>query len=261
MKLLIMGDVHAQWRNYHCIIEACQKHFEFDAIIQVGDFGLYESTLKLLLKTFKKPHPAIHFIDGNHEEHLQIYKSVKSLAKNNIFYQKRGSTWDIGGARIGFMGGALNVDRPQPRVFRDGPLLNVPTDEEIVELSKHTCDLMVTHSNPCDIGIGMEGSDFFKDSIKKFITDEGIPMCKSKYDIGDTFLKSLWDMIENKPKHWVFGHHHRNYTKKLGNTIFQCVGSSDNPSTFTPYTYDTNTKELSVGSFAVAKSPMRVIKG
>jgi len=98
-KILFLGDVHGYWASLLLAMDYGVNSLDVDCIIQVGDFGFYPGHIKSLIN-FKtkygfKDFP-IHFIDGNHEDHVYLYKSnKKKLKENNIFYHPRGSILDI----------------------------------------------------------------------------------------------------------------------------------------------------------------------
>lgn len=254
MKYLIIGDVHGYWSDLAVHLRNVnERGIDFDEVIQVGDFGVYIGKLKLLKQMlyklkFDKP---IHFIDGNHEDHPYLYQSMAKLAKMNVFYHPRCTiTFLEDGTKIGWMGGAFNVDRPQ-YAYPDGTS-NFPHPKEIgimadVIKKNGGVDLMVTHSCPMGIGIGIHGHPIFQESAINFIGGIGYrpaPML----DVGDEPHKDLWEMLEGyRPKTWVFGHLHRDVHSKVGTTDFWCVGHCGSAGIQRMpriYIYDTDSKEI-----------------
>jgi predicted phosphodiesterase len=249
MKYLIIGDTHASWSSLSQHMHTVEmRGIEYDEVIQVGDFGFYQSTMgffKTFAKKFKKK---IHFIDGNHEDHAFLAKHKETYEeKYNLFYHPRGSITEINGSKIGWMGGAFNVDRPQE--FINGTQ-NFPSREEIDAMIAKVndiggVDLMVTHSCPHSIGVAMKGTTFFQETIEKYI--HGIGYTSGPlWDCGDEPLTTLWHGLKVKPKNWVFGHFHKQHQGRVGDTNFFCVGICD--MNFKPscpvYIYDTEYKQV-----------------
>jgi predicted phosphodiesterase len=254
MKILISGDLHG---NFHELIqlqlEAKKANLPIDMCIQVGDFGFYERCFSTLGKMNVKKFPYKTFaIDGNHEEHWWLKDApVKEWEeKHNLFYKPRGSIEEIDGSLIGFLGGALNVDRAQEGSTKDRTT-NYILDVEIHEaLEKFNAlpkiDLMVTHTCPHSIGVGMLGHPYFAETIEKYCHDKGHSTGKDN-DVGDGPLTRLYRGLTNKPTNWVFGHFHQLKYTKVDGTHFYCVGSSDSSDGIhikKPFIYDTQKKEI-----------------
>lgn len=253
MRFLIIGDVHGYFDPmFEHLINVQNRGIEYDAVIQCGDFGFYYNCVKnlknILYKTkFNKP---IYFIDGNHEDHFYLFKEYTgSLEKKNIFYCKRGTITKFeDGTKIGWLGGAFNVDRPQE--VWDG-ISNFPLPEEVELMinnikKENGIDLMVTHSCPMNIGIGIVGHPEFQISAHEYISAVGYK-APGILDIGDEPLQRLWEELGNlKPKNWVFAHLHKYKYSKVGKTNFYCVGTCDRIFTKQQniYIYDTKTKEI-----------------
>jgi hypothetical protein len=145
------------------------------------------------------------------------------------------------------MGGAFNVDRPQHHYGAD--LYNYPSKEDIDYFANNVngmdgVDLMVTHSCPHSIGVGIVGDPFFIPGVNAFIKDNGFTVGPLS-DCGDSFLTDLWNQLTVKPKNWIFGHMHQHKHTLVGDTNFYCVGTADNhygnPAV---YFYDTELKQV-----------------
>lgn len=235
MKYLVLGDSHGNWYDINVIISQAIKKYKIDACIQVGDFGFYPMYFENN-RYLKFPIP-VYAIDGNHENHEFIKKSIsngtiKSWKDDyNIEYVPRGTVWQIEDMKIGFMGGAMNVDSSQKGSSKKRTT-NYPLNVEIREAIKTfnevgKLDIMFTHSCPHSIGVGMQGSSYFLESIQKHIE---IPFGISTgplQDCGEQSLKNLWDGLVEKPTNWVFGHFHTLKNSKVDNTWFTCVGVVD----------------------------------
>ena len=236
MKYLIVGDVHGNWDCFsQHVNHVKQRGIPFDEIIQVGDFGFYGRSMNLFNHYKRKINYPIHFICGNHEDHdlLEHYPKIKE--QFGLTYHKKGDITIVDhGVKIGWMGGAFNVDRPQE--FINGTQ-NFPSKEEISTMigkvnALDGVDLMITHSCPQSIGVAMKGSNFFNATIDEFIVKLGYP-ASPVWDCGDQPLTDLWHGLNKKPKDWVFGHFHKRHQGRVGTTNFFCVGACD-------YHFDTN---------------------
>lgn len=271
MKLVILGDCHGR---YDLVSEACQAAelaYGVEAAIQVGDFGLFPKLLHRLLSGQISPFPIpVHVIDGNHEDHAWIHESEENghraaWAAVNLHFHPRGTTQEIDGARIGFVGGALHADRrqewsdmwkpassgqPVRRIPADPTWANWVTDADLQRtLSAFTAeppDLIISHSCPAGIGIGIAGAQHLIQDADRFITRAGFH-AGPFHDCGEGNLSRLWRQLPHKPPHWVFGHFHAMHDRTIDGTRFVCVGStddSDGVNGVRPVIYDTRTKAL-----------------
>lgn len=271
VKLLILGDCHG---HYDLVSEACQAAelaHDVDAAIQVGDFGLFPKLLNLLVSGEIAPLPIpVHVIDGNHEDHSWLFESRTNghrtaWANANLHFHPRGTTMEIGGARVGFIGGALHADRRQEwagmwqplsagssarRIPADPAWANWVTEGDSERaLSAFTADpphLMVSHSCPGGIGIGMAGALHLVEDADRFITRPGFSSGPF-HDCGEGSLTRLWRQLPHKPDQWVFGHFHAVHDRTIDHTRFVCVGSTDDSDGVTgvrPVIYDTRLRTL-----------------
>lgn len=244
MKIIFVGDCHGNFTHMLCnLIRLTEAKVEFDTIIQVGDFGFYPGIKIGFPKRSFSLLPPLYFIDGNHEDHEFLNHAVKLRKTFGGFYIPRGEVWVKDGIKIGFMGGAFNVDRRQ-----EVGGINFPSREEISNFSKKIndmggVDIMVTHSCPGGIGVGVVGHPVFQDSAKRFIEPFGYKVYNI-VDIGDEPLTNLYNNLIIKPQNWIFGHFHIAQKSKVGITTFHCIGSCDDSGPFSPLMLDTVTKEI-----------------
>ena len=253
MKILIAGDVHGKFLYLQDIIKNAIKQFDIDCVIQVGDFGFYQHCCNELkhMHKFKVP---IYAIDGNHENHVWMKenKNIFGILKknNNVHFMPRGSVMNMDGRTIGFVGGAMNVDRPQ---YGDADnrttnfLLDIELDEVLETFNNTEIDLMVTHGCPCDIGVGMQGLECFIPTVEKFITEPLGVTTGDLSDCGEDILRELYEALDTKPANWVFGHFHSHKQSVVDDTKFWCVGSTDETDSeqfCIPYIYDTENNSI-----------------
>ena len=267
MKILILGDAHGAMYILADVIDTV-KDAGIEAVIQAGDFGFFPFIFK---QNFGEPITKdsigfslpVYAIDGNHELHKWIHIQDKNLwAKHlNLHFVERGTILQFGSSNIAFLGGALNIDRKQTITVKKGENIydsvgihNFTLNSEKNLLVKNInsmengVDMIVTHTCPHSIGIGMRKAPFLMPLEKKFISSMGI-YTGELYDCGEQVLTDMWNELTHRPKHWMFGHFHTAVRKKIDNTYFSCVGcvdGSDGNNYTLPFIYDTETKAIDV---------------
>jgi hypothetical protein len=265
MKFLLLGDVHANFTSLQWFQKEALKQFpDLDGAIQVGDFGFYPSVIgspkrlgneniKFLLPTY--------VIDGNHEDHSWLNTTAKTKGLwecwrswHNLFYTPRGVINNFGDSTFAFIGGAMNVDRKQSGHLHLGTN-NYLAFEEVYtyadKINKYGgVDVLVTHSNPCSIGLGIEGNPIWADNIKKLICKPfNLPEIPLD-DCGDHSHCLLYNLLDKKPKFWFFGHHHATIHKVVNDTEFIGVDTTHANYDYDkiyPFVYDTEMKDYIVG--------------
>jgi hypothetical protein len=133
---------------------------------------------------------------------------------------------------VGFLGGALHADRPQQRNWGSGfPnfILRHERDQAIGLFNRERPELIVTHSCPSRIGVGIKGSPGMEPSVGLHITAAGFDAGPTD-DCGETELCALWHGLAYQPQAWVFGHFHQFHHSQVGATRFVCTDSElDSP--------------------------------
>jgi len=197
--LLISGDVHSQ---YHVINEQIRFAEEktkqkLEAVIVLGDFGIYEQQLK---KFFDKEGRhflrKVYFIDGNHEEFSQFDHLVEKYI-HHLNHIPRGRVTQICNHRFLSLGGARYMDA-----------LNSPFGSEIKDCDIARClthkpeeiDFILTHDCPAGIGVpNAPGMEFY----------------------GNPGFVRGKELIEHfAPKKWFFAHYHRWFDCKIDKSEF-----------------------------------------
>jgi predicted phosphodiesterase len=254
MRILLLGDCHGRLDLvHHACLEGAQR-FGVEAVVQVGDFGFCERAFRRFrnqgARRFALP---VHVIDGNHEDHAWLAQQ-RLLGKEaawtalNLHYHSRSSTAEIGGRVFGFMGGALHVNRmqewagrPDPRNANDGHtsasripddprwanwVTTANVDAALAAFGRAKPEIVVTHSCPMGIGVGMMGSVRLLGVAHRFIQQTGFPFPPLD-DCGEPGLTDLWSGLRHRPALWVFGHFHRFHHVLVTGTRFMCIGSTD----------------------------------
>jgi hypothetical protein len=144
----------------------------------------------------------------------------------NLIYQPRPSVAVVGSGKVGFLGGALHVDRPQRHNWGGGlaNYISPQQREEAASLFNHEQpDLIVTHSCPSQIGIGMQCAEEMRSGVEAHIRAAGFD-AGPEDDCGEAQLRQLWQELEYRPAAWVFGHFHHDHQACVDGTQFVCVG-------------------------------------
>lgn len=272
MRLLIVGDTHGQLDTLHRIALRAWMVCGVDAIIQVGDFGWQAGVLADYAQTWGRFPIPVHAIDGNHEDHVWLQRCVADGTaatwpqQHHLTYHPRGTVSSVGGATIGWLGGALHSDRPQEggdvfhRTGCEPEACNWirPRDRDraIAAWTATPPDLIVTHTCPADIGIGMRGDPRLDDCAVTYGAgwNRGV-----SDDRGDGMLTEVMQHIPLPPtgrRTLVYGHHHVWHRRhlahpRLGPIDTCCVGSGDGTDGFLPLghvaIFDTADRTLTVG--------------
>lgn len=228
MLIGLFGDVHGRFDIFYDMLSSLVENERIDAAFQVGDFGLSAETLKHP-ELFSLSIP-LYIVDGNHEDfrflkNAQQKGLTNKWSSHNLHYQLRGSLINIDGISTGFIGGALNVDRPQQR--KSG---NVITNDDIINALRNFSldppDMIISHSCPSGIGIGMRGQPSHIWGVANYIIMAGYNPGPSG-DYGEEQLTDLWDRMPKRPGLWVFGHFHQFQFCKIGITQFLCLPRID----------------------------------
>ncbi|MBF0315408.1 MAG: metallophosphoesterase [Oligoflexia bacterium] len=226
MRILLVGDVHGQFHLFHRALTYIRSTFSIDAAIQVGDFGFYEKTLEAFLQDDLLFPVPVYAIDGNHEDHTWLSEKSKWNPKINLNYVTRGSILMFASSKIGFLGGALNTDRPQ---LQRNYILPSERIRAAIAFNNSPPDLMITHSCPAAIGIGMQANKELRDGVNFYIRGKGFDPGPEE-DCGEMELTKLWDSLKVRPKAWVFGHFHCKHKRLVEQTLFCSLPELQTPS-------------------------------
>ncbi len=254
MRVLIVGDVHGRHRELAGSLRQAQTDFRIAAAIQVGDFGFYRNLLTQAREERLHFPVPLHVIDGNHEDHQWLRRVLLAGADRawkselNLIYQPRPSVARFGTSKVGFLGGALHADRPQKHNWWSGfpnYILRRNREHATTLFNEQQPELIVTHSCPSRIGIGIQGSAEMQAGVAEHITAAGFDPGPPE-DCGEVELGRLWLDLAYKPRAWVFGHFHRAHHATVESTRFVCVGDDLESPFRSLVIWDTEEKELLV---------------
>ncbi len=244
MRIGIFGDVHHNHKVFYEMLTRSVEEHNIEAALQVGDFGFSKEVMNHPeLNNLPLP---LYVIDGNHEDYKFLAKSLNKGSQENwkscnLYYQQRGTTVALNDIRVGFIGGAMNVHRPQR--MKSG---NIITDDDLrraeQEFSVNPPDIVVSHSCPTGIGVGMSGNPSHRMGIYYNIIMAGYDPGPFD-DCGESQLASLWKCMETKPRLWIFGHFHRFHRQRIEDTEFISLPPIDNTRQF--LLWDTEIADIS----------------
>jgi Icc-related predicted phosphoesterase len=160
-KIALLGDIHGEaWVLDSFVAKAVNSVACF---IQVGDFGVYPTRLRYLIEAAQKSQVPIYFIDGNHEHFPIIMNWWKEMdasgavthevVPGKLIYVRRGAVLELGGRKIGFLGGAGSIDYAYRKLgeswFHEEQIADSDV-ERLLANAKDGVDLLVTHCPPQD---------------------------------------------------------------------------------------------------------------
>jgi predicted phosphodiesterase len=186
--LTVIGDVHGYYDSYLKIATKC------NATVQVGDFGFNYEVLQGM-------DPDLHkIIGGNHDNYDEITSQPYYLGD----YGKA----NVGGVDFFFVRGERSVDahlRIEGRTWWRAEELDMKIAYKAIEAYESAKpDIVISHGCPAEI-------------LPFFVTNP------AKYHPSRTaqILDSMWN--SHRPKLWIFGHHHKSETLKVGDCTFRCL--------------------------------------
>jgi len=190
--MLIIGDVHGKIYEYLKIIEDPKCH----GSIQIGDMGIgfFRS-----IPNFQIAH---RWFRGNHDNPKLARKHSNYLNDwGNIRFKDHDNN-------IFYVAGGRSIDK-QYRIqgktwWHDEELNNDQFMLAHVAFKDLKPSIMLTHECPKEVSIEMYSGN-------------------NPYGFSKTeqALQAMFDLF--KPDRWIFGHHHKSWTKKIKGTEFICL--------------------------------------
>ena len=201
MKLRLKGDIHG---DIHQIDGLKQDYLNYDLTIQIGDYGIgFGNHIDFSLNEFQSDRFKV--LAGNHENYEILAQYPHNLGRFGNF--------EFGGKNIFFVQGAWSIDyqhrTPGLSWWATEELTMKEADEclDLWEEVKDTIDIVITHDGPPNVTMNF---------------------LNGRMPVETLTGKVLWEMwkIKNPPR-WLFGHWHLSDTRKLGDTIFQCLNINE----------------------------------
>ena len=204
--ILLLGDIHG---NVGTLRYAIEKAVEAGAValIQVGDFGLFEKGGREagFHNACKNSPIPIYFIEGNHDDcrrWVKLTEVTRIWDDANLFYIPRGTVMEIDGRTIAFMGGAASIDKAirLHEGWHWDKEENIAPDEvlRMFENAKDKkIDMFIAHDVPISVC-----KAHFDDSAKLWF---GVG--KDWHDPNMDVIEKIWEHL-GKPKIYC-GHMHK----------------------------------------------------
>ena len=208
--LTVIGDVHGKFEAYHELTKRNKYTF------QLGDFG-YSNTLQ---KFSLLVDPIYHkFGQGNHDQHDQLKYTKGFIGRYGSFSHGISFFWVGGAYSIDMHLRTVNQRKGEPPTwFPEEQLSFVESQLCFDEYLREKPEVVISHECPNFVNIGdpMMTAAF------------GLPSNFASYTAQ--FLTSLFRV--HKPEMWIFGHHHRSWTKKIDGCEFRCLNELETINVF-----------------------------
>jgi Icc-related predicted phosphoesterase len=202
--ILLLGDIHGDTNVLKKAVHTAND-VGAEALIQVGDFGMFKKSEPAFREAIKYNSVPIYFIEGNHDDcqrWIQLREVTRIWEDRNLFYVPRGTVMEIDGRMIAFMGGAASIDKATR--LHEGwhwdQYENIDPSEvlRLFENAKDkTIDVLITHDTPTSVT-----KAHFDDSAKLWF---GVG--KDWHDHNMDVIQTIWDKLGN-PQIYC-GHMHR----------------------------------------------------
>jgi Icc-related predicted phosphoesterase len=181
-EILVLGDVHAQPKDIQIQLDnALSMGFVPTCIIQLGDIGVWEE----VIRKFPRLKIPLYYVLGNHEMLGAEFVAEERLPPAYHFITPNTPVVIEGLKTIG-VSRSKYIDN-----YNTPPGTTITEDDIEKALLQKDIDMIITHDCPWKIGVK---SNFFTPQYQ---------------DVGSEQLSRLYAL---KPKIWLFGHHHLNFS-------------------------------------------------
>lgn len=186
MKILVLGDIHGNWKAANAVIKMVSEIVAFEAIFQAGDLGERFPGVKSWQPNTDVP---IYWCDGNHDN----FDAIEDGDFNpRLTYMPRGSVLEIGGRKVLFFGGATSIDRMWRIEGRDWWPQEAITEKQVsdcLDADHKNIDTIVSHDRPLNY------------HTKR--------MVKYKVEYGRSDRIALQSIVDKyRPTRHFYGHYH-----------------------------------------------------
>lgn len=212
-KVLIVGDVHAQFHMLKEIIEFAKERDGVDKCIVCGDYGIWNDfKTNVIPNEYKIDYGMpVYFCDGNHENHAELDKYERGKIHQLtdwLHFCAFGSVLDIDGYKFLFCGGADSIDKQYRKPFVSWWPTECIALEDLDYLPDEKIDVVISHTGPT------EPSRLLADTA-------GLQFGGKLLDPSCAYLDRVLDRYQ--PKHWFFGHWHYQFSCHMGLTEFHAL--------------------------------------
>lgn len=218
LVIAFAGDWHANGPWASAMIR-CAKRNGADVIVQAGDTGFTfnHTFMKHLRRGLEETDLELFFVDGNHDEHPQLFRRWKRdengfgiprftnpVEENRIHYIPRGHRWEWNGKTFMGLGGAVSVDR-QWRIPGDSwwPEEAITVAEAEYAARPGRVDVMVCH----DL---LESAELPNLRKSEGWPEDVLRASKQNREV----IQAVVDAV--KPELYVHGHFHQRHDQHIG---------------------------------------------
>ena len=171
-RVMVLGDIHNSRHLFEVAVQAAIEE-GCDVLVQVGDFGLQDSSLRGYVTSdatlmWAAAHSAIPVVvlDGNHEmwpcliNYLNRHDTLAAKQQGrplhlagSLWWADRGSVWTWSGRRFGALGGSVSPDRwdRYVEVYRWPEEATTRADlQRLIDNAPEGLDVLLCHDAPAD---------------------------------------------------------------------------------------------------------------
>jgi predicted phosphodiesterase len=182
-RIMLLGDSHGNAKYIQAALNLASE-LGIPRVVQLGDFGVWPGEegrvfLNAVNESSISTGVRFDFIDGNHEDfnQLDVYERESEraydgsvLIRSNVHWWPRGSVTTIANKTVGFLGGAVSVDRnmrKENKSWWSQERLTISQVDSLIKNASGAVDVLLTHDAPrCVpmVGSGTWPSELIKDS-------------------------------------------------------------------------------------------------
>ncbi len=197
--ILVTSDTHSCYDYINKQIEYAEGVLclSIACVVHLGDFGIFRTDLYDFFnkqkKRFSRP---VYFIEGNHEDFDALPWLTKKY-KEHFTHLSRGSVHSLAGYKFLCLGGAAYMDS---MITQRAAIISERHINECLSIEPEHVDIILTHD--CPVGIG-------------------VPNSPGLEHYGQTGFPRSDELAEHfRPKLWLFGHHHKWFEYRDGQTTY-----------------------------------------
>lgn len=212
-RVLVVGCVHSDTGWLVNTVLPAARDLSCEAVLVAGDFGYWGSSPKLVQKagaSLKRFGVATWFIDGNHEDHPRLRKTIAALGDGSkitnitgsLYHIGRGGVVTVGGLKVVGMGGAASIDKGYRSQGVDWFEEELIDDHDVNEaIAAGRGDVLVSHDAPS--GWEIPGIAPRETLDEKWLQE--LPDCEAHQRI----LRVVYESVV--PKILIHSHYHSGY--------------------------------------------------